>query len=727
MTASTSGEVLARRAAEMRTLTALLLFFCVLTFASAADAQLANNCLRPLAIPDKWIENQTPPWDGTDTFNPSGTTPDVYSTAVGYDPAVDDGRALVLHAGAPGSPLNAGNFIPVDLPRDPPIADAGGYNYRENIYFCAGTPLSIGASLALEIGNMIGPTAQGIATLIAQDPNAYWDAVTRSVRGSAFAQSPRVIALPVFDTGAFEEGRLQGQVVIRIVKFVGYFVASMVGNDIEGYLTARGTLTALPSHAFLGDATTTLSARVDAPGGGMSGVPVDFTFDGAFAGSATTGSNQFAALPNVPIGTSELGTRPGIIGASLGTGGGFLLADSSTADLSVDLATPTLVLWASNVHVGDAVGKWQRLTDSTAAGGSALQNPNAGKSKIVPALVAPANYFETTFFAAAGIPYHVWVRMRAQNNSLSNDSIHLQFSDSARPDGYPTLRIGTTSSAEFVLQDGPSDAGDHGWGWADNGWGGPGLNVYFATSGRHTLRIQQREDGAIVDQIVISAGPYLTSPPGARDNDATILPFDDGSRPPPSVPPTAQTAVLWASDTHVGDVVGSWQRLADTTAAGTSALWNPNAGKSKIAPALASPGNYFETTFTAVAGTPYHVWIRLRAQGNSLSNDSVHAQFSDSVTSTGTATMRIGTTSSAEFVLQDGSSDPSDQNWGWADNGWGMPGKDIYFATTGSHTIRVQQREDGAIVDQIVISPDTYLTSPPGPRNNDTTVLGSQN
>jgi hypothetical protein len=50
------------------------------------------------------------------------------------------------------------------------------------------------------------------------------------------------------------------------------------------------------------------------------------------------------------------------------------------------------------------------------------------------------------------------------------------------------------------------------------------VNVYFATSGTHTLRIQQREDGAVVDQIVLSPNTYLTSPPGGRQDDATILP-----------------------------------------------------------------------------------------------------------------------------------------------------------------------------------------------------------
>jgi hypothetical protein len=132
--------------------------------------------------------------------------------------------------------------------------------------------------------------------------------------------------------------------------------------------------------------------------------------------------------------------------------------------------------------------------------------------------------------------------------------------------------------------------------------------------------------------------------------------------------------------------------------------------------------SFFEATFDATANVPYHVWVRMRSQANSLNNDSVSAQFSDSVDAFGSANYRIGTPSGAEFVLQDGASG-SLSGWGWADNGFGNFGPDIYFASTGSHTIRVQVRTDGTIVDQIVVSPDTFVRASPGAATNDTTIL----
>jgi hypothetical protein len=65
-----------------------------------------------------------------------------------------------------------------------------------------------------------------------------------------------------------------------------------------------------------------------------------------------------------------------------------------------------------------------------------------------------------------------------------------------------------------------------GWGWEDNGYGAGVLGplIYFATSGPQTVRIQTREDGLSIDQIVLSPGTYLSSAPGAAKNDTTIVP-----------------------------------------------------------------------------------------------------------------------------------------------------------------------------------------------------------
>lgn len=173
--------------------------------------------------------------------------------------------------------------------------------------------------------------------------------------------------------------------------------------------------------------------------------------------------------------------------------------------------------------------------------------------------------------------------------------------------------------------------------------------------------------------------------------------------------------------------IGAWPVASDATAAGGERLSNPDAGAPKIIDPLANPLNYFEMTFSAQAATGYRLWIRGKAQGDSPYNDSIFVQFAASVDSGGSAVFRIGTTSATTINLEDGLG-VGLSAWGWQDNGWGpgVLGPLIYFANTGIQTIRVQVREDGLSIDQIVLSPVTYLNTAPGGLKNDNTILPKQ-
>src|SRR5581483_3379709 len=114
----------------------------------------------------------------------------------------------------------------------------------------------------------------------------------------------------------------------------------------------------------------------------------------------------------------------------------------------------TIVLWTANVPASNVHGNWQSVSDVSAAGGSALATADHGEPKVSPALATPASYFEISFVASAHVPYHLWVRVRAQNNSTANDSIYVQFSDSVDATDTPVARIGSTDAATVILQDG---------------------------------------------------------------------------------------------------------------------------------------------------------------------------------------------------------------------------------------------------------------------------------
>jgi hypothetical protein len=170
-------------------------------------------------------------------------------------------------------------------------------------------------------------------------------------------------------------------------------------------------------------------------------------------------------------------------------------------------------------------GGWRVEADTTAAAGRRLRHPDAGAAKIAVPLAMPANYVEMTFAAEAGRDYRLWIRGRADMDSYDNDSVFVQFDQAVTPTGAPWFRIGTASATTVILED-CSGCGVEGWGWQDNGYGAGvmGPLIRFASSGRQTIRIQTREDGLAIDQIVLSSARYLTTAPGTVKDDATILP-----------------------------------------------------------------------------------------------------------------------------------------------------------------------------------------------------------
>jgi hypothetical protein len=191
------------------------------------------------------------------------------------------------------------------------------------------------------------------------------------------------------------------------------------------------------------------------------------------------------------------------------------------------IAAADIVVYAA--EPARRAGTWQVVPDSTAAGGSRLEQPNAGAARITAPLANPVHYVEYPIVVEANTSYHLWIRGKAKDNFGDNDSVWVQTSGTIDGSGAQIYRIGTTSATMINLQE-CSGCTISGWGWQDNGFAGatPPL-LTFATGGAQTLRIQAREDGISIDQIVLSDTTYLTSAPGSARNDTTILPKTGGS------------------------------------------------------------------------------------------------------------------------------------------------------------------------------------------------------
>ncbi|HSK08220.1 MAG TPA: carbohydrate-binding protein [Vicinamibacterales bacterium] len=173
-------------------------------------------------------------------------------------------------------------------------------------------------------------------------------------------------------------------------------------------------------------------------------------------------------------------------------------------------------------------GNWHVVSDSTAAGGQYLASNDYGWSATSQPLAAPADYFEVAFSAPAG-SYHVWLRLRASANSKYNESVWVQYSDATNSAGSAIYRIGTTSGLLVNLER-CNNCGVSGWGWQDGAyWLSQTTTVRFATTGTHTMRVQTREDGVQIDQIVLSSDAYLFASPGQFVNDTAIVSVSDTS------------------------------------------------------------------------------------------------------------------------------------------------------------------------------------------------------
>jgi hypothetical protein len=215
-----------------------------ITATATAEASPANamTCVKPFTIPDKWIERQTAPWDGNDTYdafdnksNPLAN-PDIYIGAdkpgyTGYNQEQNRGQLLVIRAPT-GNNITVSFYFSLSIGG---MAGSGGDDYRWNIANCNTSIMHWGDPLIQEPGAMGGPTIQGADDLIARDPGAYWDDSTKTVKGSSFAQSPRTFPIPLYDPIIYDSGKRNGRPADLVVaNWIGFFLESTQGNGLNG-------------------------------------------------------------------------------------------------------------------------------------------------------------------------------------------------------------------------------------------------------------------------------------------------------------------------------------------------------------------------------------------------------------------------------------------------------------------------------------------------------------
>jgi len=239
----------------------VILSLCGVPFHASAQ----SVCMKPWAIPDKWIDNhdETEPidssWTLDDTFetvdahgNPL-TDADLYRPPSPSGPgtgfsSIDIGERVWLKVSDAGMAIQGG-FFAVDIG-----TGGGGDAYRTAIETWTCDPaapgfVSLGDALPVLKGDLHGPTIQGVLDLISQDPNAYWDVAARKINGSCADEatstpcgphSPRLGAVAAFDPAQFEfeqSSNASGPPRVRVVNIVGVFLEGYFDGWVVGRLT----------------------------------------------------------------------------------------------------------------------------------------------------------------------------------------------------------------------------------------------------------------------------------------------------------------------------------------------------------------------------------------------------------------------------------------------------------------------------------------------------------
>ncbi len=215
--------------------------------AAVVDRRLP--CIKPWGIPFPWNDADLDgSYDNAETvYNmcPEGTfIPDNNSFCQGTQLILKIGTP----SGKPGQPdipslqQEPGHFFALDF-------GSGGSTYRDAIKGdCPDdTLLSVGDSVPLEPGNMVGPTYQGVTSdtdsLYNQDPTSHWNSEQNlpesdlySIEGGTWMNSPRVVRIPIYDP---RDAMSNGKTDMVIAAFAGFWVERCERDGNQGTVYGR--------------------------------------------------------------------------------------------------------------------------------------------------------------------------------------------------------------------------------------------------------------------------------------------------------------------------------------------------------------------------------------------------------------------------------------------------------------------------------------------------------
>jgi hypothetical protein len=347
-----------------------------------------------------------------------------------------------------------------------------------------------------------------------------------------------------------------------------------------------------------------------------------------------------------------------------------------------------LVLEAEDADANISAGgtDWTFTTEQTGFSGTGAMCscPNTGRNVNIDTTQAPHLDFKVEFVKTG--THYIWIRGYGDSppGASANDSVNIGI-DGTLP--ATSDRIGNGWVA------------DNGFIWANVTFEDPPARFEVTTLGEHQINVWMREDGFIMDKILITSNPDFVPGdplteigPPETPRDEPPAPFQQDSGPDHLI-------VLEAEHAHANTAAGgtSWVLTTDNPGfAGEGALCScPNTGRNVNIDTTQAPHLDFTVEFVAT-GTHY-IWVRGLGDSppGASADDSVNVGIDGTLPATSD---RIGN----GWVAENG--------FVWANVTFEDPPARFEVTTLGEHQINLWMREDGFIVDRILLTTNPDFT-----------------
>jgi len=317
--------------------------------------------------------------------------------------------------------------------------------------------------------------------------------------------------------------------------------------------------------------------------------------------------------------------------------------NTNTSNLTPDYNS-TSTIFSLEAEDGDIHNAMVTAGDNNASSGTYILVPNGGGSN---------GYAAYTFQVTSAGNYVVWGRVLAPNGT--SDSFYVAM------DGGAESIWDTAISTKWV------------WKKVSHR-GGADPAVYNLATGKHTLTIKQREDGTKIDCVVITMNS--SSAPSTSIFNGSPSTTTGSSSGTSSTSASAAELVNTEIEAEDGIMSGPMERAADNGASSGMYIWVQDGSGSG-----GSAKYYFEV---AKAGN-YIIWGRVLAPNGT--SDSFYVSMDGGAESTWDTTIST--------------------KWVWKKVSHRDGANPVtYNLSAGKHTLVFKRREDGAKLDEFIITDD---------------------